>query len=177
MSEWSSNPSPMGAAAMAAFVGSRETAPAYWFNGTLWVILADTYQTGGSFSVMEQWMRAGVGPPPHIHPCDEWFFVFEGGMDMHLGTEALAARAGDSVWIPRGTDHSFRTTEDNTHVLNAYTPGGFEQVIAGLGVPAERREMPPADLALPTLDELTRLLSNYWTATTTSPWSTVAPQR
>jgi hypothetical protein len=58
-----------------AFVASRENAPAYWFYGTLWVVLADVHQTGGSYTVMEQWMRGGIGPASHVHNVDEWFFV------------------------------------------------------------------------------------------------------
>jgi mannose-6-phosphate isomerase-like protein (cupin superfamily) len=85
-----------------AFVTSRDDAPAYWFNDTLWIVLADVHQTGGSFSVLEQWMRAGVGPPLHVHTVDEWFFVFSGSMDMQVGQRTLTATGGDSVWIPRG---------------------------------------------------------------------------
>ena len=60
------------------FLAGRETAPAYWAFGVLWVILVDSAQTGGNFSVMEQWMPAGDGPPAHVHPIDEWFEVLEG---------------------------------------------------------------------------------------------------
>ena len=63
-----------------AFVTSRENAPAYRFYGTLWVILADVHQTGGSCTVMEPWMRGGIGPASHVHNADEWFFVLEGSM-------------------------------------------------------------------------------------------------
>lgn len=53
-----------------AFVASREDAPAYWFYGTLWVILADVHQTGGSYMLMEQWMRRGINPASHVHNVD-----------------------------------------------------------------------------------------------------------
>ncbi len=90
-----------------AFVASKDDAPAYWFYGTLWVILADVHQTGGSFCVIEQWMRAGVGPPLHVHNVDEWFFVLSGAMDMQVADRHLTATAGDSIWIPAApTMHS-----------------------------------------------------------------------
>ena len=58
------------------FARNRETAPAYWMLDLLWLVLVDGHETGGAFSVMEQWMRQGSGPPiPHIHPIDEWFYV------------------------------------------------------------------------------------------------------
>ena len=51
------------------FARNRETAPAYWMLDLLWLVLVDGHETGGAFSVMEQWMRQGSGPPiPHIHP-------------------------------------------------------------------------------------------------------------
>jgi hypothetical protein len=55
------------------FARNRETAPAYWMLDLLWLVLIDGHETGGAFSVMEQWMRQGSGPPvPHIRPIDEW---------------------------------------------------------------------------------------------------------
>jgi|1185.fasta_scaffold351463_2 mannose-6-phosphate isomerase-like protein (cupin superfamily) len=158
------------------FVASKDDAPAYWFYGTLWIILADVHQTGGSFSVIEQWMRKGVGPPLHVHNVDEWFFVLSGAMDLQLGERHVTATAGDSIWIPRGTDHAFTTTEE-THVLNGYAPGGVEQIIAGIGKPAERRELPPEDLELPNSDAFGRLLDNYWSSLSSNSWARTAPQR
>lgn len=143
-----------------AFVASKDDAPAYWFYDTLWIILADVHQTGGSFSVIEQWMRTGVGPPLHVHTIDEWFFVLGGSMDMQVGDRTLTATGGDSVWIPRGTDHGFTTTEE-THVLNGYAPGGVEQIIAGIAKPAEHPELPPDDLELPNSDAFGQMLDNY----------------
>jgi mannose-6-phosphate isomerase-like protein (cupin superfamily) len=160
-----------------AFIASREDAPAYWFYGTLWVVLADVHQTGGSYTVMEQWMRGGIGPASHVHNVDEWFFVLEGSMDMQVDGREMTAKPGDSIWIPRGTDHGFTTTDEGAHVLNGYAPGGVEQIIVGLATPAARRELPPEDLALPSEDVLTRMNNNYWSASSDSGWSKIAPQR
>lgn len=160
-----------------AFVSSREDAPAYWFYGTLWVILADVHQTGGSFSVVEQWMRAGVGPPLHVHPVDEWFYVLEGELQMQLGDREVTGQPGDSIWIPRGTDHGFKTSGEVTHVLNGYATGGVEQVLVGLAMPAERRELPPEDLELPNPDGFGRMLDNYWSSLSSNHWAHTAPLR
>ncbi len=158
------------------FVTNRDTAPAYWLWGVLWIILADVHQTGGSYSVIEQWMKAEIGPPLHVHSVDEWFFVFEGEMDMQLGDEKVLARPGDSIWVPRGTPHGFKATVE-THVLNGYAPGGVEQIIAGLASPAERRELPPDDFDLPTTDTLSRMMNNYWGVMADSPYAATIPLR
>lgn len=160
-----------------AFVANRDDAPAYWFYGTLWVILADVHQTGGSLSMIEQWMRPDVGPPLHVHNVDEWFFVLEGQMNMQVGDREVIGRPGDSIWIPRGTDHGFKTSGEVTHVLNGYASGGVEQIIVGLAMPAERRELPPEDLVLPNADAFGRLLDNYWSSLSTNSWAQTAPQR
>jgi mannose-6-phosphate isomerase-like protein (cupin superfamily) len=99
-------------------------------SGLCWSTVTET---GGAFSVMEQWMRQGSGPPiPHIHPIDEWFYVMEGEMTVELGDQTIIGRAGDSLWIPRGTVHRFKVTSPVCRALNGYTPAGFEQVIIGL---------------------------------------------
>ena len=159
------------------FTLDRDTGPAYWFTDALWVILADVHQTGGAFCVIEQWMREGNGPPPHVHICDEWFYVLDGTMDMRVDGNAQLAQAGDSVWIPRGTDHSFKVVGGAAHVLNGYTPGGIEQVMVGLGTPAERRELPPDDFEAPGIEQLMQFMSNYWTSLTDSGWATITPLR
>lgn len=58
-------------------------------------------------------MPQGSGPPsriPHIHPIDEWFYVIEGELTLKLGEQTIAGRAGNFVWIPRGTVHLFTVT-------------------------------------------------------------------
>jgi mannose-6-phosphate isomerase-like protein (cupin superfamily) len=141
----------------------------------LWVPLVETHQTGGAFSVIEQWMRKGSGAfVPHVHgTCDEWFYVLDGAMEMTVGGANVAAKAGESVWIPRGVVHSFVVTSDVGHVLNGYTPGGFEQVIKGLASPAARRELPPSDFPKPDERTIERIFNNYWCAPSDAPWAAV----
>jgi len=148
--------------AMEALQTGRDTAPAYWMIDILWVPLVECQATGGMFSVIEQWMRKGSGAfVPHVHgTCDEWFYVLEGAMEMTVGPETKTAMAGDSVWIPRGVVHSFVVTSDVGHVLNGYTPGGFEQVIKGLATPASRRELPPSDFPPPDARTVERIFNN-----------------
>ena len=110
----------------------------------LWIPLLEVHQTGGLFSVTEQLMPKDSGAhTKHVHNVDEWFYVLDGTVDFELEGETSSGQDGDSLWIPRGTVHSFYVTSDVCHVLNGYTPGGFEQVIKGLARPAPKRELPP----------------------------------
>jgi uncharacterized protein YjlB len=67
-------------------------------------------------------------------------------MDMTAGEENFTAHDGDSIWIPRGTVHHFKVTSEVCHVLNGYTPAGFEQVLKSLAQPAKP---PIAAIGLP----------------------------
>jgi quercetin dioxygenase-like cupin family protein len=70
----------------------------------LWLVLADGRETGGAYSVMEQLMPQDSGPPVlHIHSIDEWFYEIEGELGLKLSGQTVAGRAGDFLWIPRGT--------------------------------------------------------------------------
>jgi quercetin dioxygenase-like cupin family protein len=88
------------------------------------------------------------GPPPHVHPYeDESFWVMEGEMTVEVGGKTLALGPGSLGHVTRNTVHSFKvTSKEVCHILNYYTPAGFEQAIIGSARPAERRELPPPGL-------------------------------
>ena len=161
-------------AQLPALLSSRRDAPAFWMLDLLWIPLLEVHQTGGLFSVTEQWMPKDSGAhTKHVHNVDEWFFVLDGTVDFELEGETSPGQDGDSLWIPRGTVHSFNVTSDVGHVLNGYTPGGFEQVIKGLARPAPRRELPPRTQKPAPEDVVAAqfLFSNYWTARAEDPWA------
>ena len=78
-----------------SFLSGRDTAPAYWMYNILWVPLIEGHQTGGSFSVIEQWMRKDSGAlMPHVHNfCDEWFYMIDGMIEFTVSGEKLLAKA------------------------------------------------------------------------------------
>jgi quercetin dioxygenase-like cupin family protein len=126
-----------------AFLSNREDAPAYWQVDILWLIHASVQQTGGAYSLIEEFCPKDSGPPPHYHDQDEGFYLLEGEITFQAGDQILKAQDGFSVSIPRGTVHSFRVDSEVAHILNFYTPGGFEQIIVELGQPALTRTLPP----------------------------------
>ncbi len=131
------------------FLSNREDAPAYWQVDILWLIHASGQQTGGAYSLIEEFCPKNSGPPPHYHDQDEGFYLLEGEITFQAGDEILKAQDGFSVSIPRGTVHSFRVDSEVAHILNFYTPGGFEQIIVELGQPALTRSMPPLGVDKP----------------------------
>jgi hypothetical protein len=47
-----------------AFHRNRDTAPAYWMLDLLWLIPADGRETGGAYSILEQFDASGFRPSP-----------------------------------------------------------------------------------------------------------------
>jgi mannose-6-phosphate isomerase-like protein (cupin superfamily) len=65
--------------------------------------------------VVAEWKDAGgpSGPPRWIAPLhlhrhdDEAWYVLEGTLCVRIGKDVVEARAGSSVFVPRGTPHTY----------------------------------------------------------------------
>ena len=107
-------------------------------------------QTGGSMSIVDSWSPAGSGPPRHVHKNeDETFVIMTGTCKFWLEGEEFTSRAGESVFIPRGKEHTFKVIGDEPcrHFV-ILTPGGFEGFFADM---AKGRCRIPEDM--PTIEE------------------------
>lgn len=69
--------------------------------------LCEAEQTGGRFSVMDNDLPFGAGPPPHRHDWDEAYFIVSGSVDFVVDGQAFRAEAGDFVHTPAGAVHGF----------------------------------------------------------------------
>jgi len=126
-----------------AYVLDRQTAPAMWLVETLWLFHATAAQTNNRFSLIEQVMGGGLGPPTHRHPLAvENFVVLEGVVGFHIGGRSVRAEPGTFLHIPRMKPHTFTVETAETRVLNFYAPAGNELNVMGLGRPAEERRRP-----------------------------------
>lgn len=121
---------------------------AYWMFDILWVIKAHAEQTDNKFSMIEQTMPYGSGPPPHLHPdMDEMFYILEGELTMWLDGKIEKLVKGSFARIPKGTAHYFKiTSKQPCKALNMYTPGGFEKGIMRNATKAKTLTLPPKDL-------------------------------
>ncbi len=121
-----------------------KNAPAYWSQDILWTVLANSEQTGGSYSLIEELCPQRSGPPPHTHEQDEVFYVLEGEITLLAGPEKLTAKSGSLAYIPAHCVHSFRVDTPQARLLNFYFPGGFERMLTETATPATSRALPPA---------------------------------
>ena len=128
----------------AGFVHHADTALAYWMQSILWVVLADAADTGGRWSMMEQVMPRGAGPPPHKHLwSDETFYILDGTITFLIEGEIKAAGKGAFISIARNTGHAFRVDSPTARILNGYTPASHEAMIAELGTRTTEHTLPP----------------------------------
>jgi mannose-6-phosphate isomerase-like protein (cupin superfamily) len=101
-------------------------------ESTVTELLATRAQTGGALGVFRQIIAPQSGPPTHIHrDADEFFYVISGNFDFKLGDRIVAVPAGSVVFIPKGTEHTFKNKGTEPAVLLVgVTPGGLEQKFA-----------------------------------------------
>jgi quercetin dioxygenase-like cupin family protein len=94
-------------------------------------LLVDSASTGETLSVLLcEAPAAEAGPPLHVHPrSDETFLVLEGALLVHADGRTHTVPAGGSVFVPRGTPHTFATAAGHAaRFVAIHTPGGFEQM-------------------------------------------------
>ena len=70
--------------------------------------LCDAEDTDGAWSLMEQEIPVGHGPPPHRHDWDEAYYVIEGALDFEIDGKQVRIERGDFTYLPRKTVHAFK---------------------------------------------------------------------
>ena len=132
------------------------TAPAVWGPGDLYNLLVTGEETNNAFFQFEAIVPTGGGPPPHIHSReDESFYVVSGSLEILLGDSTHQAKAGDFVFIPRGTVHRFKNVGGTTALqLVTFVPAGMERYFREVFPPVtDPKAVPP-----PITDELIQKL-------------------
>lgn len=118
--------------------------------GDTYTILLSGAQTGGAFTLLEALVPPDTGPPPHHHNAeDETFILLEGKVTFHVGDQVIDALPGSTVFVPRGTIHSFRNVDSGiAKMLFMYNPPGMEGMFTEIGHPGTRNvQAPPLSMA------------------------------
>src|SRR5436190_13245849 len=76
--------------------------------GTKVRFLLEAARTDHSFSLMEVELPKDQGPPPHDHPWDEAYYIIDGDVWFMVDDKEQVYSAGDFIYAPGGTLHSFR---------------------------------------------------------------------
>jgi len=124
-------------------VASDQGEARWWFS-SLAVIKATAADTGGLMTILEITAPAGDEAPLHVHHReDEGFWILEGDAVFEVGDKTIKARAGDYLFGPRGIPHRYTVGSVGCRMLFIVTPGGFEDLVVEMSVPAESRTLPP----------------------------------
>lgn len=117
---------------------------ARWWFAALAVIKATAADTDGRLSIVEVTEPPGAAAPLHVHHReDEAFWILEGSVTLQVGDTTIEAAAGDYAFGPRGVPHRYDVGPDGCRMLFICTPGGFEDLVREMSVPAAARTLPP----------------------------------
>jgi quercetin dioxygenase-like cupin family protein len=141
-------------------VRDRDVGDAVWMLGGRYEVKASSEETDGAMTVMEMWMPAGMGPPPHTHPGTESVYVLEGRLRYHIDGQTFEGTPGSFFHIPAGTLEFFEPIEE-LRVLVTYAPGGIEKFFAEAGEPARSPGLPPAPDGPPDIERIASIAARY----------------
>ncbi|MFZ2099380.1 MAG: cupin domain-containing protein, partial [Oricola sp.] len=102
------------------------------WQGTHYKTILSTEDSGGAMSIVDSVSPPNSGPPRHVHhDADETFILLTGDVEFWLEGDRFVRGPGDTVFVPRGKEHTFRVVSDtpSRHVV-ILTPGGFEGFFA-----------------------------------------------
>jgi mannose-6-phosphate isomerase-like protein (cupin superfamily) len=124
----------------------------WWGPGDMYTFLVTGEESDGSMFALDCLVGPGGGPPPHRHLAeDELFTITEGTVVFTAGDVPRAVSVAESVFVPRGTRHSYRN-EGTTpaRMLAVYTPAGMEGWFREVCTPVDD----PSRLPPPVTEEL-----------------------
>jgi hypothetical protein len=122
---------------------------------------------------MEHVGRRGTGTPLHRHTREaEAFIVLDGELDGWSDDDHAVISAGDTLYLPAGSEHAYRVHSDTARFLVLITPAGFEQFFVATGTPGDPdAELPPVPGSPPpeVMERLAQVLGDYGVSITGPP--------
>jgi mannose-6-phosphate isomerase-like protein (cupin superfamily) len=135
----------------------------YELPSTIVTFLAVGAETGNSFSLFEGRVAPQQGAPFHQHSDDEAFFVLEGIFQFQIEDEHLQRGAGEFVFVPRNTRHTFFNTsadQEGRLLIITLPAGNHEGFFAEAG---ELKDSPSAPFSTepPNLEKLVTVAKRH----------------
>lgn len=115
-------------------------------------MLCEARETGGAWSLFEEEVPLGMGPPPHRHDWDEAYYILDGEVDFELDGTAVRSSAGDFNYLPRNTVHGFKGASSSpARVLIFAAPAHGSEFFQEIN--AEVRALPDDLAKIPDIGE------------------------
>ena len=128
----------------------------WWGPGDMYTFLVTGEESGGLMFALDCLVGAGGGPPPHRHLAeDELFTITAGTVTFSAGGAAIPLSAGESIFVPRGSAHSYRNDAgDEARMIAIYTPAGMEGWFREVYTPVEDPAGPPPPVTPEMLERM-----------------------
>ncbi|MYM58839.1 cupin domain-containing protein [Vibrio sp. OCN044] len=117
-----------------------------WLSGDVYTVKLDRSATKGRISFLDSSIPPGSGAPYHLHTdADEIIFVVTGQIKVTLNGKEHIAKEGDTIFIPKHTEHGFENTGlYAARLLFYFNPSGVEQFFLEAGIQA-KPGVPPVE--------------------------------
>lgn len=142
-------PAPMTGVTERVVRRPRGEGSAYLAAGERITVKLAADECGGRWSVLEAWAPEGAGPPPHVHPLSESFYVLEGEVAFSGLVDGVwqtvVAGPGTAAHVPVDAPHTWRVVNGPARFVFLCAPGGFDRFFAAVGQPVDG--LSEADLA------------------------------
>lgn len=73
--------------------------------------LCEASHTNGRWSLFEEGVPLGMGPPPDRHDWDEDYYVLDGEIDFAIDGEKVTSKRGDFNYLPRAPSMASRVRQ------------------------------------------------------------------
>lgn len=110
--------------------------------------------TGGLFTIVENYNNPGIGIPMHVHENeDEIFHIIEGQMEFETQGKTTILNPGDMIFLPRMVPHAFRVVgTQKAKAVVTIMPSGIEEMFEALS------QLPAGP---PDLEKVTSICNSY----------------
>lgn len=138
---------------LSAHLGRPTLSNSGWYLDQLITFLTVGDDSDGQFSLLHvHCSQEAARRPAHIHAHeDETIYLLAGAMTLTVSGEEFHLLPGDTLTIPRGSEHAMRHMTADARYLLHFSPAGFEGYFHEMSAPAEYLGPPqrplPADAA------------------------------
>jgi len=115
-------------------------------------MLCEARESGGAWSLFEEEVPFGMGPPAHHHDWDEAYYILEGEIDFEVDGKPVKSKRGDFNYLPRNTVHGFKGASSTpARVLIFAAPAHGSEFFQELS--SEVRSLPEDASKIPEIGE------------------------